>query len=606
MKDKEKRSNRKSKKVYIICLCVFIIAILTLCTYCVTRANTSTVYPNINIAGINVGNMTQNQVKDVLKEKLSSQNTLKFHYNDTNFEISGDEISFYIDVEKTAENAINTGKGGNIIKKSVSFLKHTIIPGSSEVCVNYDKDKLMLILSGYLGDNLKDMVPYTVTEGEDCLIINNGASGTAIDFDRLDSLIKNDANDLNMNLNIAIDLKTVNPEKIDADKFYKEYNREVKDASYTEKDGNYEFEKEQNGIELNYEEVVKIIEENRNNTKDYTIPAIITKAEITVESLEKKLISRVISSYTTSFASSDANRAHNVMLAASKIDGVILNPGDSFSYNKIVGPRTYATGFKNAHVYEGTKIVDGMGGGICQVSSTLYNSVLMADLKIIKRTNHSMPVGYVPMGRDATVSYGTIDFVFQNDKNFPVKISAYSQNRILTISIEGVSDIDYTVDLYTQVVSTKEFTTQEVPTQALAPGETRVIQNGSNGATVYTYKIYKRNGVQFDKKQVAKSVYNPIEKIIEVGYTPIEETPVQTTPDEDNTSDTENPPPNDQNHENQVPEDEQIQNVEKEEQADIKENMNENLEDEGVGPSMNDMHAEGTPSIDLDAEDLVQ
>ena len=161
-----------------------------------------------------------------------------------------------------------------------------------------------------------------------------------------------------------------------------------------------------------------------------------------------------------------------------------------------------------------------MGGGICQVSSTLYNTVLMADLKIVKRTNHSMPVGYVPAGRDATVSYGTIDFVFENDKTYPVKICSTSANRTLTISIEGISDMDYTVDLYTETVSTRPFTTREVYNEALAPEQTRVIQSGTNGATVYTYKIYKRDGVQFDKKLVGKSTYNPIEKIVETGVKP--------------------------------------------------------------------------------------
>ncbi len=524
MKETESSQNKKHKKTLVLCIiCAIIVIATVLFTYCLIRANADTIYPNVSIGNYKVGNMTPNQAKQLLDKNLSGNHKLKFYCGGTEFEISGDEISFNIDINESVINAYNTGRQGGAALKALNVLKCLMSPNTSDVCMTYDKDKLTLILEDYLGDRLKDMVPYSVTEGENCLIINNGSSGRAVDMKKINDFLINDAKDLNMNTVINIDIQTVNPEKIDPDKFYKEYNRNVKNATYTGKDGVYEFEKELNGIQINYDEVVDIIEKNRNNTNDYTIPAIITKAEITVESLEKKLISRVISAYTTSFASSDANRAHNVMLAASKINGVILNPGDTFSYNKIVGPRTAATGFKNAHVYEGTKIVDGMGGGICQVSSTLYNSVLMADLKIVKRTNHSMPVGYVPMGRDATVSYGTIDFVFENDKSFPVKITANAQNRNLTISIEGVSDIDYTVDLYTETASVREYTTREVPTDALAPGEARVTQNGSNGATVYTYKIYKRNGVQYDKKQVAKSVYSPIEKIVEIGKEPVQE-----------------------------------------------------------------------------------
>ena len=536
MKENETQKQKSKKIIAVISsVVVVLVAISAIFTYCVVRADSGKIYPNTYIGNFSVGNMTPADAKKLLENKLTQNHILTFYSKDDKsdkFEISGNEISFNIDVDKSIENVIANTKNNGLFKKGVSFIKTFIKPNKTHLCVSYDADMLTMIFETYLADSIADMVPLSVTEGEDCLILNNGASGRVVNMKKVDKLIKKDACDLYMNTPLKIEIDTITPEPFDADKFYKEYNREVKDATYTEKNGVYEFQKELNGIALNYNEVVSIIEENRNNTEDYIIPAVITKAEITVESLERKFISRVISAYTTSFATSDANRAHNVMLAASKIDGVILNPGDTFSYNKVVGPRTAATGFKNAHVYEGNRIVDGMGGGICQVSSTLYNTVLMADLKIVKRTNHSMPVGYVPAGRDATVSYGTIDFVFQNDKTYPIKICATIANRTLTISIEGVSDMDYTVQLYTETVASSPFTVREVFNENLAPDQSRVIQNGTNGSTVYTYKIYKRDGVQFNKKTVGKSVYNPIEKIVETGKNPQDE-PIENAPSDD-------------------------------------------------------------------------
>ena len=521
MKENETQKPKSKKiKVIICCVIAVLIALSAIFTYCIVKADTGKIYPNTYIGNYNVGNMTPADAKQLLENKLSNNHILAFYLKDNKFEISGDEISFNIDIDKSIENVLNATKSNNLFKSGLNVLKSFIIPNKTYPFVTYDKDMLTMAFEQHLADSIKDMVPASVTEGEDCLVLNNGATGSAVNTKKLYDMIKKDACDLFMNTPIEVSLDVLTPEPFDADKLYREYNRDVKDATYTETDGVYEFQKELNGIVLNYDEVVSIIKNNRNNKEDYIIPAVITKAEVTVESLERKLIKRVISAYTTSFASSDANRAHNVMLASSKIDGVILNPGDRFSYNKVVGPRTATAGFKNAHVYEGNRIVDGMGGGICQVSSTLYNTVLMADLKIVKRTNHSMPVGYVPAGRDATVSYGTIDFVFENDKTYPVKICSTSANRTLTISIEGISDMDYTVDLYTETVSTRPFTTREVYNEALAPEQTRVIQSGTNGATVYTYKIYKRDGVQFDKKLVGKSTYNPIEKIVETGVKP--------------------------------------------------------------------------------------
>ncbi len=143
--------------------------------------------------------------------------------------------------------------------------------------------------------------------------------------------------------------------------------------------------------------------------------------------------------FTTHYGSSSYNRRHNIELATSHINGKILAPGETFSYNDTVGPRTPRLGFLDAPTYQDGQVVPGPGGGICQVSTTLYNAVLRAPgITVVERSHHSMPVHYVPAGCDATVSYGSIDFKFRNDTKGPVLVAAKTRNGALSFGLYGV------------------------------------------------------------------------------------------------------------------------------------------------------------------------
>lgn len=159
------------------------------------------------------------------------------------------------------------------------------------------------------------------------------------------------------------------------------------------------------------------------------------KPAVTAADLGK--ISTLLGSFRTSYGSSSANRRHNVEKSAAYINGTILGPGETFSYNDTVGPRTSRRGWRMAHQYQDGRVVDGIGGGVCQASSTLYNAALLSGMNIVQRSNHSMPVKYVPLGRDATVSYGAIDLRFQNPTDGPVYIAARSGGGRLTFNLYG-------------------------------------------------------------------------------------------------------------------------------------------------------------------------
>ena len=161
----------------------------------------------------------------------------------------------------------------------------------------------------------------------------------------------------------------------------------------------------------------------------------------------------LLSEFSTKYNASDTDRTTNLRLAANKINGTVLIPGQTFSYNSVVGERTIAAGYKNAAIYQNGQVVDGLGGGICQISTTLFNAVLYANLEIVQRRNHQFVPSYVTAGRDATVVYGSQDFQFKNSRNNAIKIMCSVNNGIAKFEIYGVKeDTEYEVDVNASII----------------------------------------------------------------------------------------------------------------------------------------------------------
>ena len=195
-----------------------------------------------------------------------------------------------------------------------------------------------------------------------------------------------------------------------------------------------------NGIDFDMDEAKRLWEE-----ADYgdvvRIPIIVTEPEITTEKLNSMLFADCLGQKSTSLAGSSSNRINNVRRAAAAINGIVLNPGDSFSYNTALGQRTTASGYLPAGAYSGGEVVQEVGGGICQVSSTLYYSALLANLKITDRLCHYFGVSYVPPGLDATVSWPSPDFRFVNNRDYPIRIEAAVENGSVYVKLWG-TDVD--------------------------------------------------------------------------------------------------------------------------------------------------------------------
>lgn len=302
------------------------------------------------------------------------------------------------------------------------------------------------------------------------------------------------------------------PEKLDIEKIREEIYKEAKNAYYDEKTATLHTHIDGIDLKTSLEEAKNILSEDK---EEYEIMLQITKPDITTEKLGKEAFPEKLSGFMTRYDASDKNRTTNIEIATNAIDGKVLLKDETFSFNGVVGPRTKSKGYMLAGTYSGNELVDSYGGGVCQVSSTLYNSALLANLNIVERYNHSSLVSYVDAGRDATVSYGTRDFRFKNSRNYAIKIKAEAKNGILTIEIWGIPEKDeYNIELTSSITEEIICKTKYIYDSSLKNGEEIVKAIGANGAKSIAYKIIKKNGAILSKTVLSEDSYNPMTRVI--------------------------------------------------------------------------------------------
>ena len=227
-----------------------------------------------------------------------------------------------------------------------------------------------------------------------------------------------------------------------------------------------------------------------------------------------------ISTYTTT-TTTDANRNNNINLACQAVTGTAVMPGETFSFNQATGQRTLEKGYLMAAAIAGGTTVDEVGGGVCQVSSTLFNAAAMADLTILKRSPHTWPSNYVEKGRDATVNWPNLDFVFRNDKDTPIFIVAYYQQRQCTVEIYGASlGAGLSIELATQLTSRTDPPSEPIyeNNPLLPPGAMQEKKKARTGYVVETYKVYLQNGAEIRREWLCTSNYPMIQQVIEYNY----------------------------------------------------------------------------------------
>ncbi len=525
MEENIKVNQHSMRNVYItiaICASVFVVTLAAVFGSFAATLSSDKIYPGVYIGNLAVGEMTADEAKDaVLKHyTIDTDEELNLVCGDEQRTLSVASLSPAIIPDSAVDEAFSLGRTGSVFTrlKEINRIKKETQTVDLEPTLN---DEILLDAIRSISEIVSEPGvehSFEITDNE--LIITRGHGGKII-------IEENALKDIKQNLlkpgehTVTLKPEMVNPEPITADYLLENICGEAQDASYTVENHKLTITEEKTGVNMDKAEAERII--SSADSDIIRIPITTHPAELTAEQLRSTLFADKLGAYSSRYNSGDVNRSYNVALACKNINESVLAPGDVFSYNDIVGPRTAARGFKVAHVYVGNKVEDGIGGGICQVSSTLYNSVVLSDLEIVTRTNHSLPVSYVPMGRDATVSYGSIDFKFKNNTNAPVKIVGSASGGVCTISVYGNKvNPNRTVSIESVCIGTNPAGLVQKEDPTLPAGTVNVEQKGSNGSTYQTYKVVSENGSVISRTPLAKSVYVKADRIEIVGTMPTE------------------------------------------------------------------------------------
>lgn len=245
----------------------------------------------------------------------------------------------------------------------------------------------------------------------------------------------------------------------------------------------------------------------------YPLPVKELLPMVTEDELRNRLPQTLWAEYSTVLADIP-DRTENVKLAAAKLQGLLVIPGQEFSFNETVGPREMEEGFREAKIIVGGKFENGMGGGICQVSSTLYNTLLLAGLQISERHNHSLQIAYVPLGRDATVVYGQKDLKFKNTTNCVLRIKTRLEGLKLTIGIYGSGKNPFSnIKITHKVLKTYPFTKEFQSDPSLVPGQQKILVKGQDGYLVETYRSILK-GTEMKNELVSRDYYAPVNQVV--------------------------------------------------------------------------------------------
>lgn len=513
-KHKKSNHNRKLIIVFTIVAIVLVCFIFSVIFALINQAN-NRIISNISAMGVDISNLTMDEAKQKLQEKIQErlETDIVLKHNDEDYILTPSQFDFSYDIDKTLEKAYMVGRNGNIFENNYEILYQKKHKKDFEMDVSYNEDLLKNIIP-QLNSGFKDGIkePSYEVDGSK-LIITSGQDGSIVKYEELKSLILEKMEDENFNTDsIDIPVETGKADEIDIDSIHKEIYKEAVNASYSTNP--YKITASSNGIDfaISIDEAKAMLKMKKS---EYTIPLKVIYPSVTTDSIGAEAFPDLLSSYTTSYATSNSNRSNNIALAASKLDGTVIMPGETFSYNETIGKRTVSAGFKEAGAYSNGQVVTEVGGGICQVSSTLYNAVLRVNLEIVSRKNHNFQVSYVPIGTDATVSWQQPDFKFKNNRNYAIRIRATTSNKKITIQVYGLKQADdYEVEIQSERTGTIQYKTTYTTDSSLRKGQSKVIQKGSNGATSITYKILKRNGEVVSKEVISRDKYQPHNQVI--------------------------------------------------------------------------------------------
>ena len=539
----KKSSVKKNRKIILISLCsvaaVLLIGVIASLVYLFAiDPNDGKILNNVSVAGINVGNMTKSEAKAAIRaatDNTYSQQDLVIDFPDLQLRLSPSDTGAVLDVNAAVDAAYDYGRTGTPEEKeqALAASMNSEHPVALLPYLTLNLDYIRQELEDY-GKSFNSVYAPSSTsldgempildadaEGFDpnaaCpnLVIEMGNPGRYIDMEKVYNRVLDAYSFNQFHLTVEMDEAETLPDLIVLDEVRANYYQEPQDAVVDKE--TYEVTMEVYGFDFDLETAIAALDQAQYGDT-VTIPMQMIAPEKLGGPMREVLFRDVLAEYQTEHTK-DKNRNTNLELACAAINGLILDPGEIFDYNTVVGERTSAKGYKSAAAYSSGKTVQTIGGGVCQVSSTMYYCCLVSDMEIVNRLPHSYVSSYMPLGMDATVSWGGPEFTFKNNTNYPIRIETWVADGYVHCKFIGTDEKDYYIEMEYEITGTNGPTTvyEEYPPdnpEGYKDGE--VIQTAYKGYWVNTYKnkYDKETGELIVREFDQKSAYKKRDKII--------------------------------------------------------------------------------------------
>lgn len=506
----------KNRKIILISVCSVAVVLLISAIVCIWYffgwpTNDGLILNNVMVGGINLGGMTRDEAAATLHEATDhtyTQMDMVIELPDTTLNLTPANTGAQLDVDAVVGEAFAYGRVGSykereaIKEASLVTTHHIPLLNFLNLDLEYIKGELDAYGNSYNSIYNPSKVEFDIDapvldaadgkfkENAPCQVmtLTIGTPGRHLDMDVVYDQIL-DAYSFN---HFLVTTKPEYPEKLpeplDVKALHKEYRIEPVDAHLDPE--TYEVIPEVYGYDFDLEAALRKMESAKYGDT-VEIPFRYLLPEVHGSELSALLFRDVLGAYETKHTG-DENRNTNLRLACATINGMILGAGETFDFNTAVGERTSAAGYKSADAYSSGETVKTLGGGICQVSSTLYYCTLIADLEIVQRSPHSYVSSYMPMGMDATVSWGGPHFSFKNSTNYPIRIEAKVEDGLVKIQLIGTDEKDYYVEMEYEVIGSQSPETiykEMYPDNANGYKDGEVITSSYKGYTVRTYKL---------------------------------------------------------------------------------------------------------------------
>lgn len=550
--DQPKKAGRLGMILGIVAGSLLLALVLGVMIYGFVLKADETIYPNVYVAGIHVGGMDRQSAIDAVDEVIASSyasSTLHVELPDRTLSFTPDKTNVALDANEAIDAAMAYGRSGNPFSAVTNYYASR----SREHYV--DLQTVLDLDTAYIRSALEDVaaevetVPSPSTASFDekgkRLTIQVGYPDRSLDVEGLYEVVYTAF--INSDFTpVQWEYDEIPTEHMDLTPYFEQYCTPVQDAYYDEE--NHVLVESVPGYGFDMEDVAQKLDEAEPGSK-LVIPMADLTPKVTTDVVADEMFGTELFSFSSEYVV-NANRTKNLTLACQAVNGIILNPGDVFSFNNVVGERTAAKGYLPATVYNAGQSVEELGGGVCQVASTLYYCTLHLNLEQVHREPHVYVVTYVPKGMDATVYWGHIDYQFRNTLDFPIRILANTDNGHVNITFQGAEELDFSVKMESTILETYPWQEVEELDETKEPGYRQVDVTPYTGYRVVTHKtIYDADGKELSREQEALSVYSKRDQKVIVGP------PEEEVPEDPFDPDLWNPPTDDDDEQTDPPAD---------------------------------------------------